>query len=469
MTQVVNAFLARVQRIMELDDPVRKRSLVPLPAEWCTMRNRGFCEVDSFTAEQWNFIFSNSYFKGLYLLSCVALNAPIDPQELAKGFDLFWESFDPMIHKVKPKDWWHVQTVDILYHSLPVCMRSRLDVFRQHTTVPTPFTSLDQVVVVDAIEDPPGKSFGKDIIGFQMDQFVEIFSRTKTDAAGTFNPEKRVTMDQLRQRMTLFTDNAFFNSVFLVFGMHTLSESHFWTLPPNSVIFNYECVYDEGVCWCHNVYRWALKSLPVVDFSCFNAKQLALDPFFNARVTVCPPSYTPLLQCQDIGSLNQKIPAGGELVFMGSITERRKKILMEVISNMQRNVHVVFGEPPRVMLKHIPADCIVINIHHSDKIKNLETVRLLQLMTNDITVVSESAKEDEPVYSAYKEAGLETFDTVEELVALLKTVLARTPEERKRIASEMGKKSRRMLSKRMRRMFVSAIGKDNQIDKEDKQ
>lgn len=192
-------------------------------------------------------------------------------------------------------------------------------------------------------------------------------------------------------------------------------------LQPGSILYNLEQV-EEGSAWITPELLALYRAHPVWDYSPANARALR-------RMGVPPPRVVPI----GYAPVLTRIPAAPEAVdvlFYGSINERRRAVLAELERKGAR-VHVAFGlyGPPRDAL--VARSRIVLNLHYYDA-KVFEIVRVSYLLANRRCVVSERGRV--PSEEAPFERGV-AFADYPRLADRCLELLAR-PGERQAIAEE---------------------------------
>lgn len=406
----LNRFVAKTKRLLQLLDVTKRRDKYPSIQDWCCFRNRGFSSINCFSNFEWAELLGLDYLKTAFLLSCAALNTTDD---LQAGMDVLWAQFTPHLLQLRQqqphvwawlrRQWWHQQIVDILWHSTSPSDQQRLSelLSMYRLEAPGPITlSPERIVVVDAIHDPPGTTFARDIIGFQMQQFQELLKLPASQLM-TMKQLRRCDRDDLRDRELV------------VFGAHTLSHvpSTPWVWPPNTLLANYECL---DASYGQPMYRWMLRRSRVLDFSFCNKPHLR-------SCVVWPPCPTPCLVSPSLGASDAS-PAK-RLFMLGSLTQRRREWLVLIEQRAGLPVNVVFGKNPRAMLGGVPRNAVVLNMRHRSGTAHLETVRLLQLVMNGVRVVSESAPHD-PAMPVYAQCGVVFADGPEQMADLVMDMLA---------------------------------------------
>lgn len=419
--QQSNAAIARIMRLLAQTNLAGRADHLPGIEEWCEARNRGFSNINAFLPAEWVEMLTLDLYKTLFLLSCAAMNGNIAQTELAKGVDVMWsqagvwwaamELHNPRVVAWLRKQWWHQQAVDILWHSLPSPARDTLQQLSNYDLRDTVPFALDpaNVVVVDCIHDLANQTVSRDIIGFQLEQFVELYCPAA----------QVVTMAELRKAVGQQPNHPLARRQLVIFGAHTLDllPAARWVLPPGSVLFNYEILSEASSWWNNPVYRWMLQRLPVLDFSHCNAAFLRTRAN-NARVAVLCPRPTPCMLAKTATAKDKQPP----VYFVGSTNTRRQLWLEDVSRSCAVPITRLMNLKPRAMVACLPANAVVLNVHYNEDAPHLETVRLLHLMMNGVVVLSEQAVRD-PAAQIYERAGVPFFETSQQMADRLAQLL----------------------------------------------
>jgi hypothetical protein len=166
------------------------------------------------------------------------------------------------------------------------------------------------------------------------------------------------------------------DGVNIIFGAHIDPNQH-QDLPKNVVIFNTEQLPEDSV-WVSDAYKKILQNNFVWDYSNTNYalithKNKALISFYYNQ------------ELRRIPVVQEK---KWDLLFYGSINERRKKILDELASRGLK-IKIIFGVygPERDLL--IGQSRAVLNLHFYDS-QILEQIRIFYPLINQIPVISEN-------------------------------------------------------------------------------
>lgn len=194
----------------------------------------------------------------------------------------------------------------------------------------------------------------------------------------------------------------------IIFGAHIKPEAHL-ELPKNVIVFNTEQL-PENSQWVNNDYRKILENHYVWDYSTVNYHLIAhqnkaLINFFYD---------------QDLCRIPISDHKEWDLIFYGSINDRRKKIL-DSLTAKGLKIRSVFGlyGPERDRL--IGQSRAVLNLHYYDS-QILQQIRIFYPLINKIPVISESFPEKSAPksYSSFiftpEQADLKFEDFVVELL-----------------------------------------------------
>jgi len=170
----------------------------------------------------------------------------------------------------------------------------------------------------------------------------------------------------------------------IVLGAGLLPRLNLPSLPSDLILFNLEQVQPNSP-WFTAAYLDLLRNFPVWDYSRQNIRELRR--LGITHVTFCGIGYEPELS---------RIPAAEEdidILFYGSINERRKKILDGLL---QAGVKLkpLFGLYGEERDAFIARSKIILNIHFYDA-RVFEIVRISYLLANKKFVISEGGDGDE--------------------------------------------------------------------------
>lgn len=192
----------------------------------------------------------------------------------------------------------------------------------------------------------------------------------------------------------------------ILFGMRPGEWSY---LKPNTIIYNGEQATPASL-WggLHDIY----KRFTVWDYSHENAKRY---PDFGLRVPqVVRPGWCPLLE----GRVPQ-VEKDHDVVFFGSLNDRRRKVLADLRDAGMSVLEVPFGLYGAERDAYLARARIAVNVHFYEN-SIFESVRCSYLMHNGIRVVTERSAGDEEV------AWLSTGVDYEQLVGVCESYIKGT-------------------------------------------
>lgn len=177
------------------------------------------------------------------------------------------------------------------------------------------------------------------------------------------------------------------HSVNILFGScraPSLEARHF---PGNTIIFNLEQLWSPGCRWNNKQYHEHLRSFSVWEYSKRNVRYLSRVPGMK-DVTHMPLGYVP-----EMTRLSQSFPQDVDVLFYGSINERRRKLL-EQIQDAGLNLLILNKTYGTERDFAIARSKLVLNVHYYSP-ATLELPRLGYLWANSKCVISERAPETE--------------------------------------------------------------------------
>lgn len=103
--------------------------------------------------------------------------------------------------------------------------------------------------------------------------------------------------------------------------------------------------------------------------------------------------FKPFLHAQSVVATNLGVEKTIDVLFFGSLTERRGKILSELTNavNTDVRIHVVVNVLHPEIDRLIEQSKVIVNIHHGDGVNQLEQPRVGYLLANGKHVVSEAS------------------------------------------------------------------------------
>ena len=165
----------------------------------------------------------------------------------------------------------------------------------------------------------------------------------------------------------------------MIIGVHLLNTKEIPHIPVDTIILNTEQIFSDHTNWNSNIFTWA-KKFETWDYSDRNI--IKFEEIGAPKVKLLNIGYQPELR-RIAKSDNQEI----DLLFYGSINDRRRKIIDE-LSKSGVKIKAVFGIYGKNRDELISKSKIVLNLHHY-KSEIFEIVRVFYLLTNSKTVVGE--------------------------------------------------------------------------------
>ncbi len=170
----------------------------------------------------------------------------------------------------------------------------------------------------------------------------------------------------------------------IVLGAGLLPKLNLPILPPDLILFNLEQV-QPGSPWFNSAYLNLLQKFTVWDYSRQNIRELRKMGITN--VAYCGIGYEPEL------SRIPAVPEDIDILFYGSVNERRKKILDELLQ-LGIKLKPLFGVYGAERDAFIARAKIILNIHFYEA-RILEIVRISYLLANKKFVISEIGAGDD--------------------------------------------------------------------------
>jgi SAM-dependent methyltransferase len=184
---------------------------------------------------------------------------------------------------------------------------------------------------------------------------------------------------------SILTDNLDSSDRFkIIIGGHLLDKIHNFILPKESIIYNFEQI-DKNSSWLTASYIDLLKNNKVWDYSIENIKLLK-------HLGVKDITHMPIGHVNQMERIEKSEYPDIDVLFYGSINERRKKIL-DQLKSTGLNIVTVFGVYGKDRDALIARSKIVLNIHFYES-KIFEIVRISYLLSNGVCVVSENGNDN---------------------------------------------------------------------------
>ena len=165
----------------------------------------------------------------------------------------------------------------------------------------------------------------------------------------------------------------------IVLGFHLLDLKYLHQLPPNTILLNTEQIADQNGPWNNVIIHWA-KYFEMWDYSPLNISRFQDLGISDVRLLRI--GYQ-----KELEKIPKAITQDIDVLFYGSINERRQKILEE-LRDSHLNVKSVFGVYGDERDELIARSKVVLNLHYYHS-KIFEIVRIFYLLINSKAVVAE--------------------------------------------------------------------------------
>ena len=182
--------------------------------------------------------------------------------------------------------------------------------------------------------------------------------------------------------ITSHIDENNFMDIYIIFGMNDFSSQ---TVPHNYIVFQLEQTtgQDESKWFSQTYINHMKNALEIWDYSLINYQNLR-------KVGIEKVKYVPLQYMRSIDNIQHQ-EKDIDILFYGSVNERRQKILDQLTTSGLKTVvktHVWNEERDNLIAR----SKIVVNIHYYNN-SILETTRLSYLLSNSCLVVSEKSQD----------------------------------------------------------------------------
>ena len=165
----------------------------------------------------------------------------------------------------------------------------------------------------------------------------------------------------------------------ILIGCHLLDPSFIEKIPKTTVIVNTEQIYSDTTEWNKNIFAWATH-FEVWDYSTRNIEKLR-------QIGAEKVKFLKIGYQKELARLKESKSKDIDVLFYGSVNERRKKIITKLTAN-GLNVKTLFGVYGKERDTYIERSKVVLN-HHFYNSHIFEIVRVFYLLTNAIAVVGE--------------------------------------------------------------------------------
>jgi len=178
---------------------------------------------------------------------------------------------------------------------------------------------------------------------------------------------------------TLNFNNYEKNAMNIIIGGHLLNEIDILKLESSTVILNTEQIYGEETPWSQMIFRLA-KIFDIWDYSEKN-----IEKFYSLGIRNV--KFFRIGYQKELMRINSSMNKDVDILFYGSLNERRKKIL-DKLTQHGLEVKILFGVYGKNRDEWIQRSKVVINIHYYNSYI-FEVIRVFYLLTNSIAVVGE--------------------------------------------------------------------------------
>jgi len=196
----------------------------------------------------------------------------------------------------------------------------------------------------------------------------------------------------------------------ILIGCHLLDPSFITQIPASTIILNTEQVYGETD-WNKPIFIWA-KHFQIWDYSPKNITK------FN-QLGINRTKLFKIGFQKELARLDSNVPKEIDVLFYGSVNERRK-VILDGLEAKGLKVKVLFGVYGKDRDEWIERSKVVLN-HHYYESQIFEIVRVFYLLTNSVAVVGE-VNEATSIDAMYEDGILATRygDLVDSCVELVR-------------------------------------------------
>jgi hypothetical protein len=165
----------------------------------------------------------------------------------------------------------------------------------------------------------------------------------------------------------------------ILIGCHLLDPKFIEQVPKSTIILNTEQIYSDTTDWNKNIFQW-VTNFEVWDYSIRNIKKLE-------EIGVKKVKFFKIGFQKELARLDKSKKKDVDVLFYGSINERRKDILDKLVAK-GLTVKTLFGVYGRERDEWVERSKLVLN-HHFYNSQIFEIVRVFYLLTNSVAVVGE--------------------------------------------------------------------------------
>jgi len=165
----------------------------------------------------------------------------------------------------------------------------------------------------------------------------------------------------------------------ILIGCQLLDPKFIEQVPKSTIILNTEQIYSDTTDWNKNIFQW-VTNFEVWDYSIRNIKKLE-------EIGVKKVKFFKIGFQKELARLDKSKKKDVDVLFYGSINERRKDILDKLVAK-GLTVKTLFGVYGRERDEWVERSKLVLN-HHFYNSQIFEIVRVFYLLTNSVAVVGE--------------------------------------------------------------------------------
>ena len=165
----------------------------------------------------------------------------------------------------------------------------------------------------------------------------------------------------------------------ILIGCHLLDPKFIEQVPKSTIILNTEQIYSDTTDWNKNIFAW-VTNFEVWDYSIRNIEKL--EEIGVNKVKLFKIGFQ-----KELARLDRSKKKDVDVLFYGSINERRKDILEKLVAK-GLTVKTLFGVYGRERDEWVERSKLVLN-HHFYNSQIFEIVRVFYLLTNSVAVVGE--------------------------------------------------------------------------------
>ena len=187
------------------------------------------------------------------------------------------------------------------------------------------------------------------------------------------------SIEEIGHNCTFKANQFDLNSVNIVIGAHLLNPT---AIPKNCkyIVYQFEQLSDSEGWFNGNLHKVLSGAIAVWDYSKDNVKFLK-DKNINAK-------YLAMGYNENLQLINIATKKDIDILFYGSLNDRRKKIILQIEKITGKKVNTLFGIYSEKRDELIARSKVVLNLHFYEA-QIFEVVRVSYLLNNRVAVVSE--------------------------------------------------------------------------------